>query len=99
MEAGIADHVWSLGDCGFTGLIFGRSGYSFASKGRKMKSATLTTILLLGLALMSNGCASFTPPTPPRTENVADGNTDEDWVGWPILYWTLYGLGQALVNK
>jgi hypothetical protein len=71
-----------------------------------MKSATLTTTLLLGLALMSNGCASLVPPTPQQevnheqlAENVADRNTDEDCFGWTLLYWTLYCAGESLAKQ
>jgi hypothetical protein len=67
--------------------------------------------LLIGVALMSSGCASLSPsaanyPTPQQemnqkqfTKNYADGNTGWDYFGWELLYWALYVGGQTVANK
>jgi hypothetical protein len=69
----------------------------------KMKSAILTNALLIGLALMSNGCALVAPPTAQQeidhTESVASGNTDGDGLGWALLYEALQDSGQALADR
>jgi hypothetical protein len=71
-----------------------------------MKPVRLTTALLIGLALMSNGCDSLSPsaansPTWQQemkqeqpNKNVAQGNYD-----YELLYWILYFGGQSLANK
>jgi len=75
-----------------------------------MKPARLTTVLLIGLALMSNGCASVSPsseyyPTPQQemdqeqfTKTVADENADEDFF-LGMLYWAFYFGGSFLSNR
>jgi hypothetical protein len=74
-----------------------------------MKSARPTTAFLIGLALMSNGCASVSPsseyyPTPQQemdqeqfTKTVADENADEDFF-LAILYWAFYFGGSFISN-
>jgi hypothetical protein len=77
---------------------------------RKVKYARLTTALLIGLALMSNGCASlpqsaeyYQAPQQEMdqeqfTKTVADENADEDFF-LAIADWAFYFGGSILSNK
>lgn len=98
------------GYCETPALILWHGGFKFeVLDKRKMKSARLTTALLIGVALMSNGCASVSPsneyyPTPQQemdqeqfTKTVADENADEDFV-LAILYWAFYFGGSIISN-
>jgi len=72
-----------------------------------MKAVRLTTALLIGLALMSNGCASLSPsaansPTWQQEMKQEQPNKDvaqENYLGWNLLYWSLYFGGQTLASK
>ena len=66
-----------------------------------------TTALLIGLALISNGCASLSPSaanSPTWQQEMKQDQPDKDaaqenYLGWDILYWALYFGGQTLANK
>jgi hypothetical protein len=69
-----------------------------------MKAPTLTIALLLGLALISNGCASVAPQTPQQEvsqQQTAQNNGNEDgydWF-WDNLYEALVAVGQSISSK
>jgi hypothetical protein len=73
-------------------------------EGRKMKSATLTTVLFIGLALMGNGCAVVGPPTQRQEvsqQQISENNgASHEYDGfWGMLYNALYLGGQSVANK
>jgi hypothetical protein len=78
-----------------------------------MKSATLTIVILFGLAFLGSGCATLSPsaesylkPSPQdeldREQSVKTAynrNAGGNYFGWEILYWTLYETGEFLANR
>ena len=98
------------GKCESIALILRHGGFKFVVLDkRKVKSARLTTALLIGLALMSNGCASVSPSSeyyqaPQQetdqeqfTKTVADENAGEDFL-LTLLYWAAYIGGSIISN-
>jgi hypothetical protein len=72
-----------------------------------MKPVRLASALLIGLALMGNGCSSLSPsaeyyPPPQRETNLAPPNQDAApgiCFGWAVLYWALYFSGELLAGR
>jgi hypothetical protein len=85
-------------------FIVTRRKFEVASE-QDMKSARLATILLMGLVLMSSGCASLSPPAenfPTLHDEIEQ--TDKNAVQTDPLFWDILGIllefgGQALANK
>jgi hypothetical protein len=69
-----------------------------------MQFVRLTNVLLIGLALMNNGCSSLTPlaanfPPAPPEDSQQQINTDGDNLGLELLYGILCWGCSALANK
>jgi hypothetical protein len=72
-----------------------------------MKIARLTTVLLIGLAIMCNGCSALMPPTADnfRAQNEYEQvKNDSPQAGqpdglWELLYCALTLGGESLANK
>ena len=74
-----------------------------------MKFARLTTVLLIGLAIMCNGCSALMPPTDDNLraqkdyQQIKDASpqsdtSQPDWF-WQLLYGALSVGGNLLANE
>jgi hypothetical protein len=73
-----------------------------------MKSARLTTVLLIGLAVMCNGCSALMPPTDDNLRaqieyqqikaSSSQTDTSQSDSLWSVLYDELSSVGESLAN-